>query len=110
MDRKIYYVNVHTNEIRENSVPGGIEYEVLANDREIAEISKLFERLDENSKEALKYIINFLDEKPVDKERKNYGNHLLAIYSRIYDLGTEKTKGEIEQLGILKPTPTDKGL
>lgn len=99
-ERKHYFVTIDTEDIRETSVPDGIEYEVLATQDEISEIRELFNEKEKDSKNAVKYLAKPFNECGADDERRKYDDHLVTIYQRIYELGTEETKANIRELGI----------
>ncbi|WP_080875402.1 hypothetical protein [Oceanobacillus timonensis] len=101
MARKKYYVTVDTEEVSEVSLPeNGIEYEIYATQEEVKEIEVLFARKDKNAKDAVKFVGKPFDERPVDRKRDNYEAYLIAIYRKLYDLGTDETKNEIKELHL----------
>ncbi|GAA0321163.1 hypothetical protein ACW0TQ_00655 [Oceanobacillus sp. M60] len=101
MARKKYYVTVDTEEIREVSLPeNGIEYEIYATPEEVKEVEVLFARKEKNAKDAVKFVGKPFDEQPVDAKRDNYEGDLIALYRKLYDLGTDKTKSEIKELRL----------
>ncbi|WP_373896007.1 hypothetical protein ACUL41_10500 [Virgibacillus natechei] len=101
-ERKNYFVTVDTEDIREVSIPGNeIEYEIIATHDEVEEIEELFMKKDTDAKNATKYIGKPFDEWGADDERKIYDDHLINIYQRINELGTDKTKSKIKELGII---------
>lgn len=99
-ERKNYFVTIDTENIRETSVPEGIEYEVFATQDEISEIRELFNEKEKSSKNAVKYLAKPFNEWGADNERRKYDDHLITLYQRIYELGTEETKANIKELGI----------
>ncbi|GGB30174.1 hypothetical protein F3157_13350 [Virgibacillus dakarensis] len=100
--KKTYFVTVDTEDIREVSIPeSGIEYEISATPEEIKEIEMLFMNKDKNAKKAVKFLGKPFDEWGADKERGSYDDHLMTIYQRLYDLGTEETRKRIKELDIL---------
>lgn len=101
MVRKKYYVTVDTEEISEVSLPeNGIEYEILATPEEIKEIEVLFARKEKNAKDAVKFVGKPFDERPVDAKRDNYETYLIALYRKLYDLGTNETRNKIKELQL----------
>lgn len=100
MERKKFYVNLQLNEVNDYSVPGNNEYEIIANEEEVSYIKFLFNNLDHDSKQALSYIVNYVDENRVDRERENYSDNLIEIYKQLYELGTEETKLEVKKLNL----------
>lgn len=99
-ERKTYFITVDTEDIRETSIPDGIEYEVYASQSEINEIKELFDKKDQDTKNAVKYLAKPFNEWGADDERQKYDDHLIMIFRRIYDLGTEETKKNISKMGI----------
>jgi len=56
-----------------------------------------------NSKNTMEYIVaDPFEEWGADDERDEYEKHLVAIYQRLFELGTENTKQKIKELGIIK--------
>ena len=99
-EKKRYFITIDTEDIRETSVPDGIEYEVYASRNEINEIRELFDKKDQDTKNAVKYLAKPFNEWGADHERQKYDDHLIMIFRRIYDMGTEETKANISELGI----------
>ncbi|MFB4167508.1 hypothetical protein [Virgibacillus sp. JSM 102003] len=101
VERKTYYVAVDTKDIREVSVPdSGIEYEIIASPDEAKEIQLLFTEESKDGRKATEYLGNPFDEWGADDKRRNYDDHLIKVYRRLYELGTNDTKSKINQLGL----------
>ncbi|UJL47927.1 hypothetical protein KFZ58_08785 [Virgibacillus sp. NKC19-16] len=101
-DRKNYFVTLDTEDIREVSIPGNeIEYEIIATHDEVEEIEEIFMKKNKEAENATKYIGKPFDEWGADDEREIYDAHLMKIYQRLYDLGTDETKSKIKELGII---------
>ncbi|MEN1966886.1 hypothetical protein WMZ97_02310 [Lentibacillus sp. N15] len=100
--RKTYFVTVDTEDIREISLPeNGIEYEINATPEEVKAIKMLFMKKNKNEKDAVKYLGKPFDEWGADTERNNYDAHIIAIYDKLYELGTNETKNKIKELHLL---------
>lgn len=99
--KKHFFITVNTEDIRETSVPDGIEYEVIATPQEVDEIRQLFREMNQDSKNAVKFLAKPFHEWGADEKREQYDEHLMAIYQRIYDLGTEETRKNINEMGII---------
>ncbi|GEN88261.1 hypothetical protein [Oceanobacillus sojae] len=101
MARNKYFVTVDTEEISEVSLPdNGIEYEIYATPEEVKEIEVLFARKDKNAKDAVKFVGKPFDERPVDAKRDSYEEYLIAIYRKLYELGTDETRKGIKELKL----------
>ncbi len=101
MARNKYFVTVDTEEISEVSLPdNGIEYEIYATPVEVKEIEVLFARKDKNAKDAVKFVGKPFDERPVDAKRDSYEEYLIAIYRKLYELGTDETRKGIKELKL----------
>lgn len=100
--RKHFFISIDTEDIREISVPEGIEYEVIATQDEINGLRNLFHQKNMSTKGAIKFLAKPFNETGADEERRQYDTHLMAIFQCIHDLGTEETKEEIKELGIIK--------
>lgn len=101
-DKKHYFVTIDTKQINEVSVPdSGIEFEIIANKKEVEDIEALFREKDEDSKNAAKYLAKPFNEWGADDERSRYDAHLVNLYRKLHELGTEETKEKINELGII---------
>jgi hypothetical protein len=102
MNKKRYFVTISTKEIRETSVPdNGVEFEIIANQNEKEYIEALFKEKDQDSKNASMYLTKPFNEWGADDERSRYDDHMLNLYRKLYELGTEETKEKIDELGII---------
>ncbi|WP_077604427.1 hypothetical protein [Oceanobacillus sojae] len=101
MVRNKYFVTVDTKEVSEVSLPdNGIEYEIYATPEEVKEMEVLFAEKEKNAKDAVKFVGKPFDERPVDAKRDNYEEYLIAIYRKLYELGTVETKKKIQELHL----------
>ena len=103
LEKKHYFVTVDTQDIREMSIPdNGIEYEIIAGPEDVEEIKHLFRAQNRETFNALGYLSKPFDEWGADDRRAAYDADLIRLYRRIFELGTEKTKEEIREMGILE--------
>lgn len=102
-NRKHYFVTVDKQDIREMSIPdNGIEYEIIAGPEDIEEIRHLFRSQNRETFGALSYLRKPFDEWGADDRRAAYDADLILLYRKIFETGTEKTKEEIREMGILE--------
>ncbi|MEC5422704.1 hypothetical protein QGM71_04240 [Virgibacillus sp. C22-A2] len=100
-NKKHYYVTVDKQEIRDISIPdNGVEYKIIANQKEKEEIEELFRAKDKNEKDAVKFLAKPFDEWGADDKREDYDNKMIELYRKVYELGTSETKREINNLGL----------
>lgn len=100
---KHYFVTVENGEIREVPVPdSGTSYEIIASSEEVKGLQMLFKDRETHTKKAVNYLNKPFDEWGVDRERNQFDDALMGIYREIYNLGTEETRKNIEEMGILK--------
>lgn len=92
MDRQKYFVNMQMHEIHKEQTPDSNEFEIEVTESERDELNGLFSQLNEEEKNALRYIVHYIDERQVDEQRKKYDQHVQAILEYMYDKGTDKTK------------------
>lgn len=102
--KKTYFVTIATGDIRKESLPqNDIEYEVNATFDEIKEIEMLFTEKDKDAQEAAKYLGKKpFDEFGADSERYDYEDHLVKIYRKLYEVGTEETRNKIKELNLFE--------
>lgn len=100
--RKTHVVDLDAMKVRDTLIGDGIEYEINATSDEVKHIEILFSELKQDTSESLKYLLLPFNEKKVDQERHAYDEHLLAIFRMLYNLGTQKTKEDIDSLGLFK--------
>lgn len=102
MEKKTYYIAVGSGEILEaEHVVGNYEFEIEATEEEIVQLENLFEDLNEDT-QATMYRAHI----PYrlyhhDNDNDWYDLHLVEIYRKLHELGTEETKQHIESMGIM---------
>jgi len=100
LNKKIYYISIDSNEIREVSIPDSEkEYEIIATPENIKEIEILMRKQKQSSGDAVEYLAKPFHEQGTDDKRAEYDSSLIEIFKKIYELGTEKTKEEIKNIG-----------
>ncbi|MCF6136744.1 hypothetical protein [Pseudalkalibacillus berkeleyi] len=123
MEQHHYYVTLQAGisnaEVRSNKGESSYDFEIMANENEAALLRDLLEEA--NNADRIGYVhshffSNVID--AADRDNMIYDRLLNEIYLTIYDLGTSRTKKDIEEMGILeklkevKPShnPTDPNL
>ena len=100
LNKKTYYISIHSNEIREVSIPDSDkEYEILATPENIKEIEILMRKQEQSSGDAVEYLAKPFHELGADEKRAEYDSSLKEIYKKIYELGTAKTREELKHIG-----------
>ncbi|WP_261132394.1 hypothetical protein [Bacillus sp. Marseille-Q3570] len=107
MERKPYYVTVQAGiqnaEIRSSKGESSYDFEINATEDEAAFLKDLFDeddRADRTGYIHSHWFSNVIDSG--DRDNMIYDRLLNEIYLTIYDLGTEQTKKDIEEMGILE--------
>lgn len=102
MDKLLYYVTLETREIHRKPFDNQVKYyEVEATDKEILEIQALFSELDDTEHDPDPFMLSL--KRPYDDDRgqelRNTHQDILdKIMVSIYELGTAKTKEEIQTM------------
>ncbi|MDM5198454.1 hypothetical protein QUF79_10540 [Fictibacillus enclensis] len=79
-------------------------FEVHANEGEIEQLRGLFQKLHEHNKKEGKDLFSsstHFNEYYGDLDRREDNELMFEIYRQIYMLGTEKTKAEVEEMGVI---------
>lgn len=96
MEKKKYYVSISEKRITEISLPESAEFEILADRKDIRKIESILHDFDEIvGEEALNILTPLSEHHDTDGE---YNADLRSLYDILYELGTEKTKREIENM------------
>ncbi len=96
MEKKKYYVSISEKRITEMSIPDSAEFEILANREDIRKIEAILHDFDAIvGEEALNILTPLSEHHDTDGE---YNTDLKNLYNLLYELGTEKTKREIENM------------
>jgi hypothetical protein len=105
MNKKPYYVSVPgpgTGEVRSEKGESSYDFEINATEDEAYELKEFFEKAySDDMKTYLHMHIVPVIPNSIDKDHKEYDDSFNTIYQKIYELGTENTKEQIEQMGIL---------
>ncbi|RSK29414.1 hydrolase [Bacillus sp. HMF5848] len=101
LGQKTYYIHVASGEITQSRTASAWDFEISALDDEITLLRELF---DQNYSSDIQSFyrahvpyVQYHDDKPND----GYDNGLLNIYKKIYELGTDETKKQIEEMDII---------
>ncbi|WP_349410154.1 hypothetical protein [Pseudalkalibacillus sp. SCS-8] len=107
MEDSHYYVTMQAGvsnaEVRNEKGQSSYDFEIVANQEEAALLKDLLEEAknaDRIGYEHAHFFSNVLD--TADRDNMIYDRLLNQIYLTIYDLGTSRTKEDIEQMGILE--------
>ncbi|MCK6256566.1 hypothetical protein LCY76_08165 [Fictibacillus sp. KIGAM418] len=79
-------------------------FEIRANEAEIEQLRGLFRQLHEHNKKEGKDIFStksFFYENQGELDRKEDNEIMFEIYRQIFMLGTEKTKEDVEEMGVI---------
>ncbi|MGG1573434.1 hypothetical protein [Fictibacillus sp. NRS-1165] len=79
-------------------------FEITANEAEIERLRSLFRDLHEHNKKEGKHLFSsrvHFNEEYADIDRKEDNEIMFEIYRQIFILGTDKTKAEVEEMGVL---------
>ena len=92
MDRRRYYVSVHSKSIMENQGDGAYEFEVEATPEELDELRDLFADLEiDENKTAFRGALQPAKPYHLDGENDAYDDDLNEIYNLLLRIGTEET-------------------
>ncbi|WLD94814.1 hypothetical protein [Alkalihalobacillus sp. AL-G] len=106
MERKPYYVTVQggtsNGEVRGVKGSSSYDFEIIATEDEAIALDELFKEAD--NADTLGYFhshffSNILD--TADQDHQKYDRLLNRIYETIYELGSDQTKADIEEMNIL---------
>ncbi|MFC5528190.1 hypothetical protein [Cohnella yongneupensis] len=100
MDKKNYYVSVHSKSIMYHQGDAAYEFEIVASEEDADKLKNLFEDLEQSDESAF-----FRAHHPGipyhhDEENDRYDSVLKEIYGLIHDLGTDQTKSHIESMNL----------
>jgi hypothetical protein len=108
MERRPYYVTLrsglNTAELREEKGDAHFDFEIQATSEQAHELMDLIERGAAHDFAGYAHShIPFADltQKKTELDVTRYDDTLNEIYQKIYDLGNDETKSQIEKLGIL---------
>lgn len=101
MEKKTYYVSVQSGAVLEDRGATPFEFEIRATEKEIAQLQELFEYKEDA--ENLNFAHSFVPGIPYHQAEENdlYDTGLQSVYRMIHRLGTDRTRKQIEEMGIL---------
>ena len=108
MEKKKYYVSVQSNSILVEQGATPYEMEIYATEREVEQLQELLNgKWDADESTFIRGIIPAMPYH-LDDENDNYDFYLLEIYKKLYELGTDETKDQIDKMNILNTSLTNK--
>jgi hypothetical protein len=101
MEKTKYYVSVQAHSILADQGAAAYELEILATNREVAQLQELFEN--DGDAEDATFFRGMTPGLPyhIDDANDSYDYYLIEIYKKIYELGTTETRTHIESMNIL---------
>lgn len=102
LGKKTYYVNIGTHEISQIPYGENAMYTIEADDMEIFQLRKKFN--DIQDADAGTYIRSHVPFVPYHQDGENdaYDQGLQEVIDIIYELGTDKTKQDLQEIGLYK--------
>jgi hypothetical protein len=102
MGKKTYYVSVQAQTVFENQGDSSYEFEIQADDQQIAGLIELFEEhlMDEEDNQIRMPIPAVPYHHDIENDRYDYS--LKKIYQALYDMGNPETRQHIESMNILQ--------
>jgi hypothetical protein len=103
--KQIYYISLHSSigtiEIRDHKGETTYDFVIKANEDEITQMEKLVSQA--RSGDLASYIDSHIVpfSNHVDQDNQLYDRALNQLYHMIYQLGTEETKRQMEEMKIL---------
>ncbi|MFA4135280.1 MULTISPECIES: hypothetical protein [Brevibacillus] len=105
LDKKHYYVTLQAGttvaEIRDEKGSATYDFEIEATDVEVGMMRDLFNNCVHGDFMMWMHGHTLWSDMP-DRDNDEYDDNLRAIYQLIYQYGTEKTKSDLEQMGLVK--------
>lgn len=108
MKKDTYYVTLHggpaPGEIRQvrDDNDAYYDFELQATKEEITQLQNLLDELGSHDMEGFNESHLPLLSTTAEEANRKYQESLNAVYQKIYELGTTKTKQQIKELGILE--------
>ncbi|HJV47310.1 MAG TPA: hydrolase [Bacillota bacterium] len=102
MSKQTYYISLSSGGIHTDPTIDTYDYIIEANDHEISELQKLFEKVHE--KEGDSYFRSHIPFLPYHEDKPNfeYDQALKEVYSKLYKLGNDVCRRHIESMRILE--------
>ncbi|WP_429842397.1 hypothetical protein [Brevibacillus sp. FIR094] len=105
LDKKHYYVTLQAGttvaEIRDEKGSATYDFEIEATDVQVGMMRDLFNNCVHGDFMMWMHGHTLWSDMP-DRDNDEYDDNLRAIYQLIYQYGTEKTKSDLEQMGLVK--------
>ncbi|TDK64016.1 hydrolase [Bacillus salipaludis] len=99
--KQSYYINIQSHEIAREPFELEWDFKVEATDSQIKSLKQLFDENYQTDWESyIRSHVPFL-EYHHDPQNKEYDARMVIIYAFIYQLGDEKTRDHIKEMGIL---------
>ena len=102
MEKQTFYVSVQSGNILADKGDSPYEFEIEANEEEIKQLQSLFARRNEADWGTFLRAHVPIVPYSYDSSNDQYDQNLYEIYNKIYELGSQQTKYQIESLGILQ--------
>lgn len=102
-ERRKYYVNVQSRQIYERDDIAPFHLVIMANTRELVQLSELFIEVEENDEWTIETMFLQIGENSPDTSEVNdaHDQWLQKVYATIYKLGNDDTKAHIESMNII---------
>jgi len=99
--KKTYYVSVQSGSVLSDVDSDAFEFEIRADEQDLAKLEELFENRRDSEMATFKR--SFVPGLPYHQDEENdmYDEDLREVYRLVYELGTEKSRQFIEQMGVL---------
>ncbi|GAF15504.1 hypothetical protein JCM19046_4834 [Bacillus sp. JCM 19046] len=115
-EKQLYYVNLNPismDSISTMRVNDGqlIEYEIAATQAEKEELERLINEVHKHDVELSNlFTFKHFDELTADADKDEYQTGLNDVYDRLYQLGTEVTKQQIQEIHLQNEDDNEPGL
>lgn len=96
MDKKRYYVSVQAGTIMEKQGDSAYEFEIDASEADVQLLREWFEQRASYEFDSFEQVLVVAIPYHLDTANDQYDECMRAIYSKIYQLGTEETKKHIQ--------------
>ncbi|SEB04812.1 hypothetical protein SAMN05421743_11429 [Thalassobacillus cyri] len=109
MEKNKYYVNVGSQEISVNHDGNNDIFAIFATEEEVIELRAFFDEVHNADERAFWRAHIPFRHYHDDEPNREFDNGLRTVFSRIYELGDEKTKEHIGSMGILEDRDSTEG-
>lgn len=101
MDKQKYYVNLGSKEISTVKFQNNDSYVIYANDDEIQRLRQIFDHMHDGDMNTFYRVHVPIMPYHKDKGNDTYDAGMLDAFQIIYDLGDERTKEHVTDIGVL---------